>query len=78
MRGSFLLCLTALLPSALAFPAYMQPEKRRNLTGDLEGAASLLDGLVGGLAAIVDEDNKRPDAAHPFMTPGPTDQRGPW
>lgn len=79
MRSSSLLCLAAaLLPSALAFPTYMQAEKRQNLTSIVNGAASTLDGLLGGVAAIVDESNKRPDAAHPFIAPGPTDQRGPW
>jgi hypothetical protein len=78
MRSSIILCLTALLPTALGYPAYMQPERRQNLTGAAGGLGSLVNGLVGGVAAIVDPANKRPDAAHPFVAPGPTDQRGPW
>jgi hypothetical protein len=79
MRTATILCLAALLPSAFAYPAYMQqPERRQNFTGSLGGLGSLIDGLLDGTAAIVDPANKRPDAAHPFIAPGPTDQRGPW
>jgi hypothetical protein len=41
-----------------------------NLTG-------LVTGLLGGVAQNVNPSDKRPDAAHPFVAPGPTDQRGP-
>jgi hypothetical protein len=37
----------------------------------------LVGGIVGSIASSVDPSNKRPDAAHPFIAPGPTDQRGP-
>lgn len=78
MRSSAIVCLAALLPSVFAYPAYMQPERRQNLTGAASGLGSLVDGILGGAEAIVDPANKRPDAAHPFIAPGPTDQRGPW
>lgn len=78
MRFAVIATLTTLLPCALSFPAYMQHESRQNIPGAGEGLASTLQGLAGGVAAIVDSANKRPDADHPFIAPGPTDQRGPW
>jgi hypothetical protein len=44
---------------------------------DLLGLLGLVDGLLGSVASIVDLSDRRPDAAHPFQAPGPTDQRGP-
>lgn len=47
------------------------------VSGVLTGAGGILSGLVGAIAQNVNPNDKRPDAAHPFQAPGPTDQRGP-
>ena len=39
--------------------------------------SDLLDGLLGFVAHNVSEVDSRPDAQHPFIYPGLTDQRGP-
>ncbi|GAA5848950.1 hypothetical protein JCM9279_004674 [Rhodotorula babjevae] len=47
------------------------------ITG-VEGAlGDVVNGLTGALATGVKESDRRPDADHPYMEPGPTDQRGP-
>jgi hypothetical protein len=56
----------------------MQAERRQNIPGAVSGLGSLINGTIGGIEAVVNPDDKRPDAAHPFVAPGPTDQRGPW
>jgi hypothetical protein len=43
----------------------------------LASIGSVVEGITGSVASIVDKNNKRPDAAHPYQAPGPTDQRGP-
>ena len=45
-----------------------------NVVGSVGG---LLDGLLGGIAENINPSDQRPDAAHPFRAPGPSDQRGP-
>ncbi|BGP51217.1 hypothetical protein JCM10450v2_007146 [Rhodotorula kratochvilovae] len=48
------------------------------LVTGVEGAlGDLVNGLTGALATGVKESDRRPDADHPFIAPGPTDQRGP-
>jgi hypothetical protein len=39
-------------------------------------AGALLDGLLGIVATGVSPNDKRPSPDHPFIAPGPTDQRG--
>ncbi|GAA5853084.1 hypothetical protein JCM8547_000195 [Rhodosporidiobolus lusitaniae] len=47
------------------------------ITG-VEGAlGDVVNGLSGTLASGIKTSDKRPDAAHPYKAPGPTDQRGP-
>ncbi|UZJ55765.1 hypothetical protein CBS101457_005085 [Exobasidium rhododendri] len=80
MRSASLACLAALLPCAFAFPAYVDQVDKRllsNPTAAVNNGAGLLSGILGGIAESVNPDDKRPDAAHPFIAPGPTDQRGP-
>jgi hypothetical protein len=43
----------------------------------LTGAGGLLEGLLGSIAQLNDGETKVPDAAHPFQSPEPSDQRGP-
>ncbi|KAJ9103324.1 hypothetical protein QFC20_004801 [Naganishia adeliensis] len=48
-----------------------------NTVDSLLGPNGLLQGLATAGASAVNPNDKVPDAAHPFKTPGPTDQRGP-
>ncbi|GAA97831.1 uncharacterized protein L969DRAFT_77894 [Mixia osmundae IAM 14324] len=51
--------------------------KKRGLPQILGAPANLLDGILGGVAAVVDPNQKRPEPGYNFIAPGPTDQRGP-
>jgi hypothetical protein len=80
MKASLALALAALAPVASAYPWLAgagappsQPEERDLISGIIGTVA----GLLGSVAAGVNPSDKRPDAAHPFIAPGPTDQRGP-
>ena len=70
---------TALLRTLL-----LHPNSKQNNALSLDVASPLqersrrdpLEGLLGTVATNVSEADRRPDASHPFVEPGPNDQRG--
>ncbi|KAM3417429.1 hypothetical protein BST61_g5675 [Cercospora zeina] len=77
MKAFALLALPAL---ALAYPGLDKetaaPE-RRQLGELVTGLVDSVSGYVGAIAALVNQDNLRPEPGFEFQEPGPGDARGP-
>ncbi len=79
---SLFLGIAAILPSALAFPAYLKdPEQVAELQkrfAEYKASPLYEKRLISQIFPPVIPGRKQiPDAQHQFQPPGPTDQRGP-